>query len=508
MLMGGEYVLKKTAVQKYGSDFLDALNNGRLGGYAKGGEVEEIPNQAGSGGFLAPGLYGTGSIVGKENLLSFATQSYTSGARDIISSGNGASYVNLEPESVRLTQFGGANDRMSQVTQSIKEQSFGLYVDQLNQEADYKKELEEYEKQKKAQRKAEKKALRNQLIMMAVSAFAGPVLGAAGAGFKAAFGAAGGMQNFLPAVGSGFKGIFTGGSVGGVNVGGLGNLFKGVGQGLTGNFSGAGNSFKLSQIGNMDQLSQSYAKGNPNFTGFLDKAGFEYAPRASVINESIGTNGGLGGGGAFGWLRNIGKMFGGGSGGENDFITTGQDVKPSLLERLTGRRNTIDPYAMTEAERIELGDEYSYLYEGKQDPLKFVRSGARRATGGSIPTTTGIDTVPAMLSGGEFIMNRAASQNIGAGNLQSLNAGASSLPTEEKTEELNDKLIAKLDELIEATSGGGDITINVEASTGKTSEEGGGSENEKRVQMARLIKDMVLKVIQDEKRLGGTLRRG
>jgi hypothetical protein len=28
------------------------------------------------------------------------------------------------------------------------------------------------------------------------------------------------------------------------------------------------------------------------------------------------------------------------------------------------------------------------------------------------------------------------------------------------------------------------------------------------VQMARLIKDMVLKIIQDEKRLGGALRRG
>ena len=508
MLMGGEYVLKKTAVQKYGSDFLDALNNGRLGGYAKGGEVDKLPNQTGAGGFFVPGLNGYGSIVGKENLLGFATQSYTSGAGDIVRSGDNFASVNLETESLRLSRFGRTNDRMFQATQSAKEEAFGLYGQQVQQEQDYKKQLEEYEKQKKAQRKAEKKALRNQLITMAITAAAGPVLGAAGAGFKAGFGAAGGMQNFLPAVGSGFKGIFTGGSVGGVNVGGLSNLFKGVGQGLTGNFAEAGNYFKLSQISNMDQLSQSYAKGNPNFTGFLDKAGFEYAPRASVINESIGTNGGLGGGGAFGWLQNIGKMFGGGSGGENDFITTGQDVKPSLLERLTGRRNTIDPYAMTEAERIELGDEYSYLYEGKQDPLKFVRSGARRATGGSIPTTTGIDTVPTMLSGGEFIMNRAASQNIGAGNLQSLNAGASSLPTEEKTEELNDKLIAKLDELIEATSGGGDITINVEASTGKTSEEGGSSENEKRVQMARLIKDMVVKIIQDEKRLGGVLRRG
>jgi hypothetical protein len=504
MLMGGEYVLKKTAVQKYGSDFLDALNNGRLGGYAKGGEVDKLPNQTGAGGFFASGLYDTGSIVGKEDLLRFATQSYTSGARDVVTSGENFASVNLEPESLRLTNFGRTNDRMFQATQSAKEEAFGLYGQQLQQEQDYKKQLEEDEKQKAAQRKAEKKALRNQLIMMAVSAFAGPVLGAAGAGFKAAFGAAGGMQNFLPAAGAGLKGIFTGGGVGGVNVGGLGNLFKGVGQGLTGNFAEAGNYFKLSQISNMDQLSQSYAKGNPNFTGFLDKAGFEYAPRASVVNEGMGANGGLAGGGIFSWIQNLGKAFGGGSGGENEFASTGQDIKPSIWERITGKRNVIDPYSLiSEDEMAELRKDPVLGY-GVQDP----RSWKRRATGGSIPTTTGIDTVPTMLSGGEFIMNRAASQNIGAGNLQSLNAGASSLPTEEKTEELNDKLIAKLDELIEATSGSGDITINVEASTGKTSEEGGSSENEKRVQMARLIKDMVLKVIQDEKRLGGALRRG
>jgi TP901 family phage tail tape measure protein len=513
MLMGGEYVLKKTAVQKYGSDFLDALNNGRLGGYAKGGEVDKLPNQTGAGGFFVPGLNGYGSIVGKENLLGFATQSYTSGAGDIVRSGDNFASVNLETESLRLSRFGRTNDRMFQATQSAKEEAFGLYGQQLQQEQDYKKQLEEYEKQKKAQRKAEKKALRNQLIMMAVSAFAGPVLGAAGAGFKAAFGAAGGMQNFLPAAGAGLKGIFTGGSVGGVNVGGLGNLFKGVGQGLTGNFSGAGNSFKLSQISNMDQLSQSYAKGNPNFTGFLDKAGFEYAPRASVINESIGTNGGLGGGGAFGWLQNIGKMFGGGSGGENDFITTGEDIKDPSLWMRGGPSTAYDEGLLPplnwkeDSSGINFNSIPLEQDTGKRAVLN-AGNGKRYAVGGQIPNTAGVDTVPAMLSGGEFIMNRAASQNIGAGNLQSLNAGASSLPTEEKTEELNDKLIAKLDELIEATSGGGDITINVEASTGKTSEEGASSENEKKVQMARLIKDMVVKIIQDEKRLGGVLRRG
>jgi hypothetical protein len=113
-----------------------------------------------------------------------------------------------------------------------------------------------------------------------------------------------------------------------------------------------------------------------------------------------------------------------------------------------------------------------------------------------------------MLTGGEFVMNRAAAQNIGAGNLQSLNSGAKSLPTEEKSEELNDRLISKLDELIEASGAAGNITINVEGGSGKSSETSDGKSAEGKQQLARQIRDAVLKVIQEEKRLGGQLRRG
>jgi hypothetical protein len=112
-----------------------------------------------------------------------------------------------------------------------------------------------------------------------------------------------------------------------------------------------------------------------------------------------------------------------------------------------------------------------------------------------------------MLSGGEFIMNRSAAQNIGAGNLQALNAGAGTIVTEEKTEELNEKLIAKLDELIEASGGASNITINVEGSTGAATQSTNGNPTDQRQQMARQIKDAVLKILQDEKRLGGQLRR-
>ena len=103
-------------------------------------------------------------------------------------------------------------------------------------------------------------------------------------------------------------------------------------------------------------------------------------------------------------------------------------------------------------------------------------------------------------------MNRAAAQNIGSGNLQALNSGARSLPTEEKSEELNDRLIAKLDELIEASGSGSNITINVESS-GQTTQSTEGNPAEAKQQLARQIRDAVLKVIQEEKRLGGQLRR-
>ena len=150
--------------------------------------------------------------------------------------------------------------------------------------------------------------------------------------------------------------------------------------------------------------------------------------------------------------------------------------------------------------------------QGSNGIMNWVSSlfGNKRATGGIIPPTSGVDTIPTMLSGGEFVMNRAASQNIGAGNLQSLNSGAGSLPTEEKTEELNDKLIAKLDELIVVmTEGGnaGSVTINVD-SNGKSTQETSGETSESRGKLAKQIKDTVMKVIEQEKRLGGKLRRG
>jgi TP901 family phage tail tape measure protein len=510
MLMGGEYVVKKKAVQKYGPDFLNAINNGTLGGYAKGGSVKK-PTQTGEGGYFLPGLYGNESISGTDALMSFATQNYTSGARDVISSGSNFASIDLEQESVRLTQRGRENSPLFAATQSAKEQALGMVFEQVRREEEYRKAIEEAKKQEKARQKAIRKQLLISSAMAIGSAVAGPLLGAAGAGAKAAFGAskaAGGT--LFTNIGAAAKGVFTGGQVGGQMVGGLGNLFTGVGKTLTGNFAEAGNFFKLSQIGDAQGLAKAYNAGlgldgkTSNFTKFLDKSG--YVPRAIV--DEVGTNG-VGGNWFSRLIGGFRNPFGTGSNKDSQgFESTAQDIQPSLWERITGKRNTIDPYSlMSEDEMAELRKDpvLGYMDNGAQDP----RSWKRRATGGTIPETSGIDTVPTMLSGGEFIMNRAAAQNIGAGNLQALNAGASALPTEEKTEELNDKLISKLDELIQANSSKssvGAININVDGSGKSNESSSAGQSGTANQQLARNIRDMVVKVIQDEQRLGGLLR--
>ena len=124
------------------------------------------------------------------------------------------------------------------------------------------------------------------------------------------------------------------------------------------------------------------------------------------------------------------------------------------------------------------------------------------ATGGLITSAGGTDTVPAMLSGGEFVMNAAATRNIGAGNLQALNSGAATGD--------NSDLVAKLDELIrttETSKSTGEINITINGSNGTETQTAGQETTEQQRALSERIKVAVKQVIADEKRLGGQLRR-
>ncbi|MGA0317629.1 MAG: phage tail tape measure protein [Flavobacteriaceae bacterium] len=377
MLMGGEFVMNKKAVRKYGMGFMSALNNGSLQGFASGGQVKDR-----EGMFTTPGMNGAGAIKGAANLLSFATQTPVALNRDTITS----SGAFLDAESGRMTMFGRRNNPQFQSVQDAKRQAFDLYASEMNAR-----------QQAIEQEKANKKALIDGLKSAAISAVVGAGMKSMSAGFKAGF--SGTEGSFGAKLGAGLKGtIFGGNEFGGETFGGLKNLFSNR------RFdSGIPQATPVTSI--------------PQATPFTPKSTFEDLYQGARLG---------------------GKMT----------------VLPKLA-----------------------------------------------ATGGLIPAAGGVDTVPAMLSGGEFVMNAAATRNIGAGNLQALNSGAGVDNTD---------LVSKLDELIlatEASQSTGEINITVNGSNGTDTQTSGQDTTDQQRQLSERIKVAVKQVIADEQRLGGQLRR-
>lgn len=455
MLMGGEYVMNKRAVSKYGTGFMEALNNGSVSGFADGGSVirsrglatdvinsSNVGDQTGEGGFQMPGYYGSGAITGKKDLLSYASQAYTSGTGDIIGGGDNSAYIDITPESVRLTNFGRSQGPMAAAVRESKEQSLDLYFQQLAAE-----------KQAKEEEKAQKKAFKRAIITALITSAVGAVVGAGAAGFKAGVAGAGPDAGFMGSLGAGAKGVFTGGDIGGgVMAGGLKNLFTG--------------NYQLSQISDLKGYSQYLNKNPEEISKFL--AG---SASRSITGAGDGT-------------LNVWSEDGSGPDGLPSFNTPFDSGLPNG----------------TEGELLPPLPFKSNAFLSDQVPIA-------KATGGRIPQTSGIDTVPAMLSGGEFIMNAGATQRIGASNLNAMNSGAS---TETSSSAINDQLINKLDELIKITKESSKpVTVNVSSQQGQAGGDNQGEENksEKDQNLSRKIKAAVIAVLQEEKRLGGVLRR-
>ena len=341
MLTGGEFVMRRDAVSKYGVDFMSALNRGAIQTMAVGG-------------LFTPGTYGQGPIVGKDNLMRFATQSRTTGAQDVIGSGSNFASAYLEPQSIRLTQFGLANSPASQREYRSREKSFGLWKRQY----EYEQELKERERQ-------QKKALRGAILGAVISA-------------------------------------------------GLNFATGGFGKKPT---------------------------PNPNQTEVLKAIPVD-------PSELSGAGGGNG----------LSRLFGQNS-LSSRWYNRGRDFARGIPGIL-----------------------------GRQMPSK--------ATGGAIPYAAGVDTVPTMLSGGEFVMNAATTDRLGRGNLASLNSGGGD----------NGDVVGRLDELIDVSENRGESTINITVNSDGTSEQDGQGGDDQQA-LALRIRDVVRQVIDDEKRLGGSLRQ-
>tara|TARA_Y100000385_G_scaffold211231_1_gene219197 strand:+ start:2937 stop:9707 length:6771 start_codon:yes stop_codon:yes gene_type:complete len=414
MLMGGEFVMRKSAVQKYGSGFFNALNSGGVQGYASGGPVRQRRDAEGM--FRTPSS-SSGYISGAADLMSFATQSPNRMGGDSFIKG-GATAAFLDPESARLSMFGRRNSQQFEQIQGAKRQAFDLAIAEMAQEDEARRAAKESKKQ-----------FLKDMLSAGISAGAG-YLGAQFAKTKGLGKIAEGLTGF----GANILGtaVTDGGSSGFGNFG-AGYFGKGLGQ----LYSAGPDDIDTSEIPKLT-LEGTIQKG---YQSSFEKKG-------TFLNNLPGNP-----------VDSAGDILGPFDRNEN-YIEAWADLSQTEIERRRGY-----------------------------------------ATGGMISSSTGVDTVPTMLSGGEFIMNAAATKRLGAGNLQALNSGSGGGGD-------NSQLVGKLDELIsateDATGGEINITINSEGKENvKTSE--GASEDQKR--LSERIKTVVKQVITDEKRLGGQLRK-
>lgn len=223
LLTGGEYVLKKDVVSRVGKDYLDMLNSGKVskfatGGYVKGRNSERWyldnggyptdtskSNTGGNNGFYSPGKYGYGSIVGRNNLKSFATQSFTSGQYDVIKQNDTGGVIGLENESWRISAYGRNADTVeNQTTEADKREAFNL-ADQEQKQADA------LEKERKKRKKSMWKSIIGMGAMIGLNYITGGIGGNSTWGLAGLFGGGNsswgkGIQEFQGAFGNGPRG--------------------------------------------------------------------------------------------------------------------------------------------------------------------------------------------------------------------------------------------------------------------------------------------------------------
>ena len=433
LLTGGEFVIRRSAVEKYGPEFLEALNRGSIKTMQRGG-------------LFTPGTFGQGSITGSRNLLDFATQNLTTGQQDRIGGGAGFGFASLEPQSARLTMFGRRNSPLFQQEQDSKREAFGLFTRQS-----------QLEEQLAEQRRQQRRAFRNSLITFVAATALGELTRPQGESVStdAQTGLADQRQSIM---------------LGGGGIGGGGAR------------AGGGASTVLTPRATRTPTTPTTPTAVTPALDLTGQAGLDIAGGAA--NRSGGA------------LRAVLNLFRGGGGQQGG---AGQGI-------MRRAANAFDGFA---ARLMETSFFLHGVADGRETPLNLDNPlfpprlpQARpqgRATGGYVSPSAGVDSVPAMLTGGEFVMNAGATQRIGRGNLAALNGGSG-------VGEGNDAVVARLDELIAVSGEGGDTVINITVnSDGTQTTEGEGDTDQQT--LALRIRDVVRQTIDEEKRLGGSLRR-
>jgi hypothetical protein len=286
--------------------------------------------------------------------------------------------------------------------------------------------------------------------------------------------------------------MFTGGTMGGESRGGLANMFSSSGYkdfSIIGK-SGGGLREWNSSLGGYTDMSP--LKYESMYQPLQNAGRLSYDSLGSpVINSFRGPSSGFN-------LSKINPMnlFGSSTTSNRSMAPTGGlNMSNMGFDGITSDQAFPSPF-----------DRDSVVGMTEQQKRNYIRSQTvRKAAGGTIQGNGMGDNVPAMLNGGEFVMSRQASQRIGYGNLQQMNSSNAGTAD---SEGIVSRLEAKLEELVEKITGVGTINISVtsDGKGGRNESENSNNQDQQNKEMARRMKEVVLGVLRDEKRLGGLLR--
>lgn len=432
LLMGGEYIMPKDTVRQYGKGFFDRLRDGSIGKMAQGG-------------YFMPGTRGQGAIVGKENLLDFATQTATSGSQDVRRTlAGGAGQISLEAESGRMSLFNRMGDSpLVQATQETKDQAFQQYLQQLSSEKDYQEQLA-------AAKKARKDMTKQFLISIGtavVSAGLSKLVSGFGASKETPFKGNGTFRKTSE------RPSFFGGSTSGSTKGSiLGGLFKATAYGLA----------NIDPTTAADQRkADAGLRGYEGFSQTVGASGRTLVPGFSVASNKF----------PLGTLLNI----------------NGQTFR--VDDRGGMSNNVIDFYSGGDR---NLYNRFANMGRINAFPI-------RRNAGGYGAG----DTQNALLSEKEFVLNSKASQKLGDKALYALNSGVSI-----GNEADNSDVVERLDVLISKSnpnSGDINITVNIDKSGNETTQKEETSGDAKA--LTEKLRGAIVQVLREEKRIGGVLSR-
>jgi TP901 family phage tail tape measure protein len=584
MLMKGEYVIKKSAVSKYGKSFLDKLNQGKMQGYANGGMVgfEEAnlldmtrnPNkyvpygqarsgnlsfdengrvvgisnytgsqenkqdalsraqadfyatrsQSGVGGFFTPGTYGQGAIMGQRNLLAFATQGLTGTQNDVIRGSGNAASIDIAGGSANLSLFALRNQENLRNVQysEAQKKALDLYFggvsaekDKLQKEEEARKQIEEF----KARAKKEKDAMIKGFLVQIGTTLAMAGISAAGKSFMSGWNSTsqslGADASFMDKL----KGGFTGGTMGGETRGGLFNMFSSSGYK---DFSVIGASqagVKGDGLALWDSQSKKYVamdsdvfKSNYGVANNLGRLSYDALGSPIVGGKSFQSGFNLSKLNPMNLFKSFGSSIGSAVSRRNTLNTNelgfgSTSLNSNQASYYEDAEVTINGRTFTAPVNV-IDGKASYMDPKSRNWTEVAGNYSivpRKMAAGGYVTGNGMgDNVPAMLNGGEFVISKQAAQNIGYNNLQKMNSSAGG----GTSDEFASRIEAKLEELVERVAGVGTINISVESGKngGTQEEEQGNSQDSRNRDMARKIKEVVLNVLREEKRIGGILR--